>query len=235
MVHKVADWEKYWTMNPKLVGEKEYLNQVEHTLNGLPYDDGQFQSMVLGICNCLDLKKDDVLLDICCGNGVITTELAKKCRKVVGVDFSIPLLKVANRDHRPANVNYHLGNVIDFDKMSKIPPGAFTKVLMHGALQYFRKRELALLLDNILQLSADQRKILISSIPDKKRKWNFYSTPQKKLFYLFYKISGRDAIGTWWDRRWIKTTCNRLGLQCNLQEHSIDKPVASWRYDVLLF
>ncbi len=231
----MADWEEYWTKNPKSVGEKEYLNQVGHTVNGLPYSDYQFQSMVLKICNCLDLQNDDVLLDICCGNGVITTELAKKCRKVVGVDFSKPLLKVANRDHRPANVSYHRINVIDYAEMSKIPPGTFNKILMHGALQYFRKRELTLLLNNIMQLSTDRSTIFIGSIPDKKRKWKFYRNPKKKLLYLYFIMSGRDAIGTWWDRRWIKTTCDRLDLQCNFREHSIDKPVASWRFDVTLY
>ena len=232
---KMTDWEKYWTRNPKLVGEKEYLNQAEHTVNGLPYSDCQFQPMVLEICNCLDLRMEDVLLDVCCGNGVITTELAKKCRKVIGVDFSKPMLKVANQDHRPANVNYHRINVIDFEKISKISYSTFNKILMYGSLQYFRKRELTILLNNILQLSADRRTIFIGSIPDKKRKWKFYRTPQKKLLYLYYKMSGKDAIGTWWDRRWIETTCERLGLQCNFQEHSIDKPVASWRFDMTLY
>ena len=111
----------------------------------------------------------------------------------------------------------------------------FNKIVMYGALQYFSRRDLTLLLNNILHFSAARRTIFIGSIPDKKRKGNFYSTPKKKAFYLFYKISGQDTIGTWWDRRWIKAAYDRLGFQCNVQEHSIDKPAASWRFDVTLY
>ncbi len=47
----MTDWVKYWTTNPKTVGETEYQKQVDNTINGEPYPDWQFQSTVTEICN----------------------------------------------------------------------------------------------------------------------------------------------------------------------------------------
>ncbi|MBN1157176.1 class I SAM-dependent methyltransferase [Candidatus Woesearchaeota archaeon] len=42
-------------------------------------------------------KKSDTILDIGCGTGRFTIPLAKRCRKIVGVDFSDEMLDVARR------------------------------------------------------------------------------------------------------------------------------------------
>ncbi len=228
----MTDWLKYWTTNPKTVGETEYQKQVDSTINGEPYPDWQFQLMVSEICNLLELEKDDVVLDLCCGNGLITIELAKKCREVVGIDFSEPLLEVANRDHRPAKVNYQHINVLNLDKMPQIASGPFNKVLMHSGLQFFRKRGLIIILRNILSLTDEGGIILLGNIPDSRKKWKFYNTHQRQRVYLLRKIIGRDAIGTWWGENFIRETCKQLNLQCEFYEQSKELHTSHYRFDV---
>lgn len=231
----MSHWAKYWDRAPRKVGKTEYRQQVGHTFKGKPYSDAQFLLMVSEICNHLNLKDDDVLLDVCCGNGLITTELSKKCKKTVGVDFSLPLLGVARRYHQPKNVSYQYLNVLNMDKMATAYPGQFSKILMYGALQYFKKQDIRTILQNLLRLSSENRIIFIGSIPDKARKWKFYNTPQKKILYLFYKSTGKDTIGTWWDKDWIKSTCKQLTLEYKFREQSIDRPVSHFRFDLTVF
>jgi len=229
------DWEKHWASYPKTVGTTEYQKQVQNTVNGQPMPDWQFQLVVSGICHHLDLEKDDQVLDLCCGNGLITIELAKKCKEVVGVDFSQPLLEVANRGHRPVNVTYLHMNILDLDKMAPMALGPFDKILMYGGLQYLKRRDLIPVLRNILRLSSEGRVILLGSIPDGKRKRKFYNTAKRRLDYLVRKISGREAIGTWWDKEFIRRACRRLGLQCEFYEQSVDLPRSHYRFDVRIF
>jgi len=191
--------------------------------------------MVSDICDHLDLQKDDVLLDLCCGNGMITNELAKKCKEVVGVDFSEPLLEVANRDHRPANVSYQHLNVLMLEKMSQRTSGPFSKTLMFAALQHFRMRDLISILENCIRLSSSKHIILLGYVPDKSRKWNFYNTPKRKLVYVVRKIFGRDAIGTWWDKEFIKRMCHQLDLQCQFHGLSKELHASRYRFDVTIY
>lgn len=232
----MRDWENYWAKRPsvKTADKRDYLKQVGKTVKGEPISDEQFQLIVSQIFRHLNLEKDDIALDLCCGNGLITKELAKQCKEVTGIDFSRPLLEVANRDHRPANVVYQNINVLDLDKMLPIAKGAFSKVLMYEALQHVSKRALTTILRNILPLSHKRCIILIGSVPDEAKKWEFYNTPKRRLVYVVKTILGREAIGTWWDKEFIKTTCKELGLRCEFKEQKKELHTSHYRFDVLI-
>lgn len=49
------------------------------------------------ILNALNLQREDVVLDVGCGTGRFTKVIAKKCKKVYGVDFSPKSIEVLNK------------------------------------------------------------------------------------------------------------------------------------------
>ena len=81
-----------WSSRPKTLDKTDYLKQVEKTVKGQPISDLQFQLIVSQICREVHLQEDSIVLDLYCGNGLITKELATQCKSVVGIDFSQPLL-----------------------------------------------------------------------------------------------------------------------------------------------
>jgi 2-polyprenyl-3-methyl-5-hydroxy-6-metoxy-1,4-benzoquinol methylase len=228
----VKDWKSFWTTYPTRVAPTDFLRQVGKTTGGRPISEEQFQVMVSDLCRHLDLKETDVVLDLCCGNGVITKEMARWCKEVVGVDFSRPLLEVANRYHRPANVRYCQMSLFELSRASLTPPGSFTKVLMYEALQHFRPRDFVTILSVILSLAGAGCVVLIGSVPDRARKWRFYNTPRRRFHYLLQKIFCGHVVGTWWHRRFIKTVCDRLRLECEFLEQSRELHTSHYRFDV---
>ena len=57
----------------------------------------------------LSPNKNDVILEIGCGTGRVTRQLARKCRKVVGIDFSQAMLDVARRKSKSyENIDYRI-------------------------------------------------------------------------------------------------------------------------------
>ena len=46
------------------------------------------EDIVREIAKRLKITKKDVVLDVGCGNGIITKKIAKKCKRIYGVDFS---------------------------------------------------------------------------------------------------------------------------------------------------
>ena len=230
----MTNWEAYWVRRPTSFGEGEYLKQVEMTLNGKPYSDAEFRRVTSRIADRLELGENDALLDICCGNGIVTAELAKRCREVVGVDFSEPLLEIANRAHRPANVAYLRANAMDLGSLGLESKNRFTKALINGALHCFLPEQFRPLLESILKVSNDSVLIFLCRVPDKSRKNVFFNTFKKKLRHIYYRLRRRDALGTWWDEAFIRKVCKDLGLQCEFYffGDTIDAPSQHYRFDV---
>lgn len=88
----------------------------------------------------------DVLLDACCGNGIVTVNLAKRVSMAVGVDFSTPLLNIARSHYQASNISYLQIDLTKAtsDLLSTYPP--VTKVCFHTAVQYFTYDEFRQLL-----------------------------------------------------------------------------------------
>ena len=228
------DWEKYWGTHPAKVDRKKYLEQVGKTVNGRPISARQLQRLISDISHNLELQAGDVLLDLCCGNGLITHCLAGECHKVVGVDYSEPLLTIARRDHQCENTTYLYASILDMDIEVISSLGPFNKVLMYECLQHFDKRDLSTLLNIVLSLSMSEVLILIGSIPDEDRRGKFYNTPKRRITAFQKGLMGRDAIGTWWTQKEISRAAKERDLPCEYLEQSEELHTAHYRFDVRL-
>ena len=82
-----------------------------------------------------DFLNAKTVLDLCCGNGIVTQRTARRAKNVVGVGFSRILLKQAREISSAPNIIYlegdarKLGSVLDGQK--------FDKAFIILAFQYF--------------------------------------------------------------------------------------------------
>lgn len=209
----MTEWKKHWMTFPEGVGPREYLKQVGKTVNGQPISPDQYEMILDSIRGGLALEPSDTVLDLCCGNGLTTHALAGEVGAIVGMDFSEPLLRVANRDHGGANTHYCQRSALDSLAVDELGLTPFNKVYMYEALQHFRRADFETILRNILAVSTEDVTVLLASIPDRRRLWNFYNTPRRRLDFLKRKIRGTEAIGTWWTREYLERVSARLGLR----------------------
>jgi protein-L-isoaspartate O-methyltransferase len=225
------DWQKFWNEHPASAGDTDFLVQVGHTMGGKPYSEAQFTAMLQSIRAGLDLGTSDTLLDICCGNGVVTRQLAKNCHHVVGIDFSATLIDRAMRYNADANVTYQVMNALDVGSASFPGNAPFSRISMYAALQHFEIDELARLLAGMLAQSAGAAVIFIGGILDATRKHAFLDTPEKRALCEDYQRRGNDRLGTWWDPEAFANTCGRLGLSCAIDAESPGRPGGHYRFD----
>ena len=72
-----------------------------------------------GLISELELRGDERILDLGCGNGTLTAELAELAPgcSVLGIDSSESMIETARRDHAGANLRFELCdiNTIDFE------------------------------------------------------------------------------------------------------------------------
>jgi 2-polyprenyl-3-methyl-5-hydroxy-6-metoxy-1,4-benzoquinol methylase len=113
MTDTAVRWKDFWNTYPNRFAHTEFLRQVSKTCHGHPITQEQIQIIIDDIIRKLHLQARDHVLDLCCGNGVITSAIAKHCALVRGVDFSKPLIKIAREYHRAPNIRYYCMSVLD--------------------------------------------------------------------------------------------------------------------------
>lgn len=228
------DWQTFWNDHPAAVAETDFLVQVGHTIDGKPYDATQFTAMVNQMRSGLDLGRDDSLLDLCCGNGIITRQLALHCRKVIGADFSNVLIERAITHHSAPNVRYRILDAVTLETAEFPGEGPFSRIGMYAALQHFRIDQLEALLRGMLVHAASGAIFFIGGVLDQRRIDAFLDTAGKRQAYEAYRASGRDRLGTWWQPAQLRATAAGLGLTCEIDDSSADRPGGHYRFDARL-
>jgi 2-polyprenyl-3-methyl-5-hydroxy-6-metoxy-1,4-benzoquinol methylase len=201
--------------------------------------DTNLDAIIANITGRLELTKDDVILDVCCGNGMLTKSIATRCKSICGVDFSEILINTANQKSRVENITYYLFDALDICNI--FPANYFDKSNCAGALQHFNYNTGKQVIKNISQVTRPSGRIFICDIPDKTRRSKFYNTFRKRLGFLknrasrmLKKMDGEDRLGWWWHPDQVKRACSELGLKCKILEQNEDLPYHHYRFDALI-
>ena len=217
--------------------DSDLLYQVGASVNGKPISTVQFTAMINDIETKLELKQDDVVIDLCCGNGVLTFEIAKHVQRVIGIDGSAAYIKNAQKFKNSRNIKYILSDITDFDNIKRqLDNTACTKVLFYASLAYFEPAQLIQILQFINCVSAAECSVLIGSILDKSSKFKYFNTIKRRFHYFVnYVILRKDlGLGRWWSKKELK----RIACMCNyyIDFTNQDKLLhtAHYRYDILL-
>ena len=208
------------------------FQQVERTIGGKPEPDEQVEIHVKSIADLLKLDERDVLLDLCCGNGIVTARLALLCSTVIGIDYSDELIQVAKNNNSASNVVYIRGSVEDIREF-ELPVVAPTKICMNGALQYFTEATVDQLLASVRRLARVNLELAFTTVPDADKLEKFYNTPERRADYERRMAAGNEAIGTWWNRDHLISIFKKAGYQATAIDPDPALSFAHYRFDVL--
>ena len=165
----------FYKEHPKRCAPDDYWGQVKRTVAGKPVSEAQIQLIVDAIRAGLQLQPDDRLLDLCCGNGALTTRIAEQCRGAVGVDFSAALIEVANRAFAGPSQAYHLGDVLEWVRAQPAPDPSFSVALCYGSFSYLPLDHAKALLDHVHQRFPAARRFFIGNLPDRHCAADFFA------------------------------------------------------------
>ena len=227
----MIDWYEYWNTRPASCADHDVLRQVGWTVKGQPIGAADVETMVATIRQALQLNAGDSLLDLCCGNGLITSRCAVHCREVTGVDFSVPLIRIARQQFAAANVEYVLSDI------RSLPPFVrqreYSKVLMYGAVQHLSPDDVALLLDRLRNSGAGDERVFFGAIPDRDRIWSFYDTEERRLEYARRAQEGTELMGHWWTNAELEDLGQRCGYTVTVLPEHPSLNTAHYRVDAL--
>jgi 2-polyprenyl-3-methyl-5-hydroxy-6-metoxy-1,4-benzoquinol methylase len=78
-----------------------------------------------------NIKEGDRVLDIGCGNGALTFDLAQKAKEVIGIDLSYENIKIAKENYSAPNIEYIIGDAIKYNFNQRFDVVVLSNILEH--------------------------------------------------------------------------------------------------------
>ena len=122
-------WTEFWKEHGRNTKDSAEQIQVLRTFNKKPIDKKLWLETLQYIESKLEPTVSDHVLDLCCGNGLISRHLARTCSKVTSVDVSEDL--VTSLSDQPI-----INPVVEDIRHVKFNDQTFTKVLIYAGIQY---------------------------------------------------------------------------------------------------
>jgi len=221
-------WKKFWKEHVDSIGEDPYL-QVGRSLNSEPMSDVMLENFAIYVIEKLEIKPDHLILDLCCGNGLLSAEMAQHCQRVTGVDFNEKLIADISK-RQSKNIT---GVCADVMKI-KFQPASFDRILFAAALQHFTKAQAISLFKDVFLWLKPGGILMVSDIPDNGRMWNFYNSEEREALHFQNTLEGNSLLGTWYDRIWLEKLAHFVGFS---DARALDQPDDYWyshyRFDLL--
>jgi 2-polyprenyl-3-methyl-5-hydroxy-6-metoxy-1,4-benzoquinol methylase len=227
----MRDWHGYWNA-AAITRSSDLLQQVGKTVEGVPVPESHVGLMVQSIVARLQLSSADRVLDLCCGNGLLTRACAAQCASVTGVDFSVRLVDVARTASTVPGTRYVIADVCELphDLLAE----QFDAIYMYEALQHFAPNQVGKLLQALASSRSASAQLFFGSVPDADRIWSFYDTPARRTEYARRKAEGTEAIGYWWERSELEQLAKQYGYRTEFTLPHPDLHGAHYRFDALL-
>jgi len=222
-------WKSHYNEGAELF-QDSLCKQVGKTINGVDINSQQLGYIVDSIVEALKINKHDMVIDLCCGNGLITKSVSVNAMEIIGIDFSERLIDVAKEKSNSDNINYIASNVLNLpDSILNLT----SKFYIYEALQHLTSEMFSELLDE-LNTIARPVKLFVGSVPDKEKLWDYYDTEEKKQFYLQREKENRPHMGVWWTRDEVRTIAENSRFNVAFFDQNPLLYTAYYRFNCLL-
>jgi len=212
------------------VAADAYWQQVRRTVDGKPVSETQVLLIVDAITTGLAMTKTDVVLDLACGNGALSSYLFDKCGGLIGVDISPYLIEISETFAQPPNYRFCRNDIVSYLERER-DTTAFTKALIYAGFQYFSRDNAVAVLKTLNRRFPEISKVFIGNIPDRRHADRFFGelTPSEA------ELNDHEArIGVWYLPEEIEALARSTGWRASCSTMPADFYLASHRFDVTL-
>lgn len=221
----------FYKEHPKNCAPDDFWGQVKRTVHGKPVSEDQIVMIVEAIMDGLNVGASDVLLDLCCGNGALTTRIFDRCAGGLGVDFSPKLIEIAKANFEvEPDRRYVINDVLDHVQTDQEAP-RYTKILCYGSFSYLGADRAATLLEACRETYTGATTFFIGNCPDKDQLDAFFT---KRIYTPGVEDEPDSAIGIWRTRDEFADLARRTGWSAEFRTMPQEFYAARYRYDVVL-
>ena len=221
-------WHDYLE-RPKTCASDDFWDQVRRTVNGKPLQQEQLDLIFCMIRQALRFQPDDVLLDLCCGNGRLGFEFFDEVREYLGVDFSRVLIEIARKNfERPPTHKFLLQSAQEYCQEAPHPE-QFTKLLCFGSFSYFPEQEAHAMLSLLRRRFTSLKRLFISPVPEEDNADTFFNGRE-----ALPTDDHTSAIGRWYTRDSFTKLAESCGWKITILNMPPTSYQAHYRFSVIL-
>lgn len=230
MIQEKNYWVDFWKNYGKVATDRDEQTQVLRTFNKQPISKELWEFTLKGIKKQIEPCSEDLLLDLCCGNGLISRYFSSMVKKIIAVDISKDLLRSVNRNKYP-NIELVAADIRKLNYGECI----FNKIIIYAGIQYLTLAETTDLFEKVYCWLKPGGIFFLGDIPNYNKRWIFYDNLERQRIYFQNLKNGKDIVGTWFDPEFFQ----KLGAFVNfsdsifLAQHP-DLIYSSYRYDYKL-
>jgi cyclopropane fatty-acyl-phospholipid synthase-like methyltransferase len=226
-VYPKWDYKEY----PKTLAEDDVWGQVRRTVHGKPVPEEQISLIVEAVRGGLQLTRDDVVLDLACGNGALSRYFFDDVNQLLGVDFSEYLVSVAMRLFLvPGKSDFVVQDAAGY-VLNESEPERFTKVLCYGAFSYFTQADALAVLMGLYRRFPRVQRVLLGNLPDRDLAALYYPADKDYQAELDEPAS---QIGIWRSTEDLRHLAATAGWRMEVRRMPAAFYAAAYRYDAVL-
>lgn len=209
----------------------ELWRQIKRTVNGQPVGEDQIRMIVAAIRAGLELRAEDHVLDLACGNGALSRYFFDDVATLHGTDISEFLIGVALQYFAaPPRISFELSDAATCIRTLS-EPQRFTKLLCYGSFSYFSPDDAHAVLAGLWTRFPNLARAYIGNLPDKDRADRFFPAGQDFGAVLH---DHRAPIGLWRSTDEFRALAERCGWRAHFHRMPATFYAAHYRYDVVL-
>lgn len=215
--------------HPKTCAPDDFWGQVRRTVNGKPVPEEQIAMIRTAIREALQFHPHDTLLDLCCGNGALSSFFFDDLAAYLGVDISPPLIEIAIYNFQRDKT--HAFNCVPLSTyvIEEINPERFTKCLCYGSFAYLSSHDVQHELCNLRNRFFNLKKMFIGAIPDRDKAHLFF---RKKV--SFSLDDHGSTLGRWYTQDEIIALADACGWQAVCKCMPDNYYQSHYRFDAIL-
>ena len=142
------------------------------------YQEEEEKNIISDIIKKLDIRPQDVCMDIGCGTGNVLIHLLPLVKSITGIDHPKCLEKLKERTTGIGNIYLIPGNFLDIDIKNR-----FDKIIVYSVLQCLEEeKEVFDFIEKALLLLNPGGKLLLGDIPNVSKQKRFFSTEKGKRY-----------------------------------------------------
>lgn len=222
-------WVRFWSEYQTDVANKDEQSQVLRTRNKEPIHPEKWAITISTVSQQMELRSDDSLLDLCCGNGLFSAAFSEHVAEIEAVDISGTLTERLAARCLP-NVTVTTSDMREVH----FPSERFSKVLWYAGIQYIDESDIVAMVRRIRSWMRPNGTLMIGDIPDRAKLWNYFNDETRRTAYFDGLEQRRPIIGSWLDADWLKQLCFNSGfVSAEVMQQHEELIYADFRYDII--